>query len=172
MRYIICMLLAAGMGMVSVSAQAEESRSVNFMVFMKVDPAFDYDPIMFGGFSAFITKMDGARLLLLSHSAKSLNGDVINLQQDVLNDRKGGGLSDVGVNCQLSYHAAGEADDIEYQFNGDCQIIGSFHGKEMTIKAHIPSTDLPDAARGTDVWMEVYEDSKSGLAFYANVSKR
>jgi len=172
MRYIICMLFAASIGMVSVNAQAEDSRSVNFIVFLKVQPDFEYDPIMFGGFSAFINKMDGARLLLLSHSAKSLNGDVINLQQDVLNDRKGGGLNDVGVNCQLSFHYAGEANDIEYQLNGDCQIIDKFKGEAMTIKAHIPATDLPDAARGTDVWMEVYEDSKSGIAFYANVSKR
>ncbi|EAU53591.1 hypothetical protein [Mariprofundus ferrooxydans] len=173
MRYIIAVLLAtAGMNLMAANVQADESRSVNFMIFVKVQPNYEYDPIMFGNFSQFIDKMNGTRLLLLSHSARALSGDVINLQQDVLSDNESGGLDDVGVNCQLSFLYTGEARDTEYQLNGDCQIIGRFNGESTSLKAHIPDTDLPDAARGTDVWMEVYEDAKSGVAFYANVSKR
>jgi len=157
--------------MPTAAAAADATRSVNFVIFMKAQANYNYDPIMFGGFSKFIRQMEGAQLLLLSHSARSRSGDVINLQQDVLKDNKVGGVDDVGVNCQLSFSYDGTDADTEYHLTGDCQIIDRFKGQSMTIKAHIPMTDLPDAARGTDVWMEVYEDAKSGLAFYANVSR-
>ncbi len=164
MRTIIAMfiMLAA-----ITDAQADTSRKVNFMVFQKVQHSFEYDPIMFGNFSQFIQAMQGARLLWLSHSSQSFNGDVINLQQDVLRQQQDKSFNDAGVNCQLSFRDHDEEGDNSYQLSGDCQI----HKKGVTLKAHIPFTDLPDAAKGTNVWIELNEDSKSGIAFYANVSR-
>ncbi len=170
MRVIVVMIWAA-LWMVPFSAQADDSRSVNFMIFMKNNAGFEYDPIMFGGFSQFVRAMQGSRLLLLSHSAKSLDGDVLNLQQDVLREHEPGSFTDVGINCQLSFHYEPVLQMIEYSLAGKCQIIGDFHGKPMTLKATIPLTELPDTAQGHDVWIEVYEDKRSGVAFYANVSK-
>jgi len=165
------MFIAAGMGLANAStAQADNGRSVNFLVFIKAQPHFEYDPIMFGDFSHFIQEMKGANLLLLSHSAKSIDGDVINLQQDVLKEVSNDKFTDVGVNCQINFHTVPDGSDIEYQLGGNCQILENFKGNFITIKAQIPKTDLPDSAKGTDVWMEVYEDARSGIAFYANVS--
>lgn len=175
MRKLVCFLLATGMGLASSSAVAEpdRTRSVNVMIFMKNKPAFDFDPIIFGSFSEFIRAMDGARLLMLAHSAKALPGDVINLQQDVLRAEKSGEFEDMGINCQLAFqYDDAIASSPEYQITGDCQVIDRFDGVNISLKAHIPTTDLPDSAKGKDVWIEVYEESKSGVAIYANVSKR
>jgi len=168
MRLIIALFLAIT---ITTQVQADEFRKVNFMVFLKVQHGYEYDPIMFGNFSQFIRAMNGTRLLWLSHSAKTVHGDVINLQQDVLRERNDNTFDDAGVNCQLSFQDHDASGDKAFQLRGDCQIIGRFHNENLTLKAHIPATDLPDAAKGTDVWIELYEDSKSGIAFYANVSK-
>lgn len=169
MRIVTALLIA--LLFQSATAMADDARKVNFMIFMKQQPSYEYDPIMFGGFSQFIKAMNGTRLLLLSHNAKAINGDVINLQQDVLQEHKGSGFDDVGINCQLSFHDHDALGDPNYQLSGDCQIIGRYHNRNVTLKAHIPATDLPDTARGSNVWIEVYEDSESGVAFYANVSQ-
>jgi len=168
---LMCLMLCSALWFMPLSAQADDTRSVNFVIFMKSAPAFEYDPIMFGGFSSFIKAMDGAELLLLSHSAKSQDGDILNLQQDVLRDQEDGTFSDIGINCQLSFHSKMLFNELEYSVNGNCQIIAKFHGQAITLKAKIPLTELPDTAQGHDVWIEVYEDKRSGIAFYANVSQ-
>jgi len=168
---LMWLLLCSTLWLMPLSAQADDTRSVNFVIFMKSAPSFEYDPIMFGGFSEFITAMNGAELLLLSHSARSQNGDVLNLQQDVLRDQKNGKFSDIGINCQLSFHYQTVLKEVEYNVSGSCQIIAKFNGQPITLKAKIPQTELPDAAQGHDVWLEVYENKRSGIAFYANVSQ-
>jgi len=165
------LMLCSALWFMPLSAQADDTRSVNFVIFMKSAPSFEYDPIMFGDFSQFIKAMDGADLLLLSHSAKSQNGDVLNLQQDVLRDQVNGKFSDIGINCQLSFHYETVSNEVEYNVAGNCQIIAKFHGQAITLKAKIPQTELPDTAQGHDVWIEVYEDKRSGISFYANVSQ-
>ena len=167
MRYLICMLMVVGMANV---AQAGNARNVNFLIFKKSQPSFEYDPIMFGDFNTFIKDMHGARLVLLSRSAQSVDGDVINLQQDLLKEVKGGEFNDAGVDCQLNFKAEHDVSNVEYQLDGRCQLSGNFHGKFISINTRIPKTVLPDTAKGTDVWIEVYEDKRSGIAFYANVS--
>jgi len=171
MRYMMCMLIAAMFAMSSTVAQADDSRSINFIVFEKSKAGFEFDPIMFGDFSDFIRAMEGAQLLLLSRSAKSINGDVINLQQDILKEAAVGDFEDVGVNCQLTFTHDGKGNDLEYHLTGDCQIHGQFNGQSMKLKSHIPTTDLPDAKTiGKNIWMQIYENKKSGIAFYANVN--
>ncbi len=172
MRYMFCMLMASVISIVSTTAQADESsRSLDFIIFEKSKAGFEYDPIVFGGFAKLIRAMDGAQVALLSHTAKSLSGDVINLQQDILQEGTKGEFEDVGVNCQLTFTYDGPVDDVEYHIAGDCQIHGNFNGESIKLKAHVPTTDLADSAKTGDIWIEVYEDKKSGVAFYASVSK-
>ena len=169
--YFLIGLLAC---LIPMSAQADDTRSINFVIFQKSTPSYEYDPIMFGSFSQFVKAMHGSQLLLLTHSSSSRNGDVLNLQQDVLREQHDGHMSDVGINCQLSFHySPTAAGDTEYTLGGSCQIMqthsSSGHGE--VLQAKIPTTDLPDMVQGDDVWIEVYEDAKSGVAFYANVSQ-
>ncbi len=146
------------------------ARNVNFAVFQKLDKDFEYDPIVLGRFADFIQAMKGAQVLLLSHTADAVNGDVINIQQDVLRENKGA-LGDYGINCQMSFRDESTADNTSYAVGGLCKIIQVGNGKNLKLSAVIPMTSVPDTAQGVDAWVEVYEDEKTGIAFYANVSK-
>lgn len=161
--------LIALMGMLSNQAFAGETRNVNFAAFQKIDASFEFDPIVLGKFSDFISVMEGAQVLILSHTADSINGDVINIQQDVLRQSEAG-LGDVGINCQLSYVDESTPESTSFEVGGFCNIIDVGGGHDKKVMAVIPMAGLPDTAQGVDAWVMLYEDEESGIAFYANVS--
>ncbi|GMQ99825.1 MAG: hypothetical protein BMS9Abin18_0652 [Zetaproteobacteria bacterium] len=145
------------------------ARNVNFAAFQKVDAGFEYDAIVLGKFSDFIKAMDGTQVLLLSHTADAVDGDVINVQQDVLREDKGV-LSDFGINCQMSFRDESTSDNTSYAIGGMCKIIEVGHGKNLKLTVIIPMISVPDTAQGIDAWVLLDEDEKTGIAFYGNVS--
>lgn len=151
----------------STLSVATEARHVNFAAFQKISPGFEFDPIVVGEFSDFIQAMEGSQILVLSHTGDAVSGDVLNIQQDVLREGKNG-LDDHGINCSLSFHIEGAGESPEYSLGGLCKIIRTGSGKNIT--AIIPPASLPDTAQGFNAWIELYEDEKYGIAFYANVS--
>lgn len=150
-------------------ANAGESRHVNFAAFQKSKADFEYEAIVLGKFADFIHAMDGAQVLLISHTADAVNGDVINIQQDVLRENKGA-LGDFGINCQMSFLDESTPQNTSYAIGGLCKIIRVGNGKDIRLSAVIPMASLPDTAQGVDAWVELYEDETTGIAFYANVS--
>ncbi len=157
-----------GMLLPPSAATAGEARHVNFAAFEKQKADFEYEAIVLGKFSDFISAMEGSQILILSHTADAVDGDVINIQQDVLREDKGK-LGDFGINCQLSFVDESTADTTSYAIGGLCRIIQIGHGKNLKLTAIIPAASLPDTAQGIDAWVELYEDEKTGIAFYANV---
>ncbi|MDQ6966393.1 MAG: hypothetical protein Q9M23_05675 [Mariprofundaceae bacterium] len=153
----------------SASASAGESRHVNFAAFEKGSPDFEYEAIVLGKFADFIHAMNGAQVLLISHTADTIDGDVINIQQDVLREDKGT-LGDFGINCQLSFVDESTPQNTSYAIGGLCKIIQVGGDKNIRLSALIPMASLPDTAQGVDAWVELYEDETTGIAFYANVS--
>jgi len=145
---------------------AAEIRNVNFAVFEKVDDDFEFEAIVMGKFSDFIEAMKGSQVLLISHSTNSVNGDVINLQQDVLRETDGE-LNDIGINCSLNFLDSSTDDNTSFELGGLCKILDSLN---KNITAIIPMASLPDTDQGVDAWVELYEDEENGIAFYANVS--
>lgn len=152
------------------AAQAGGPRNLNFAAFHKVAKNFAFEPGVTGKFADFIQAMEGSQILLLSHTSDAVDGDVINIQQDVLRENKGA-LGDYGINCQISFRDASTPDTPSYKVGGLCKIIQVGNGKNLKLSAIIPMADVPDTSQGVDVWMKVYEDEKTGIAFYANVSK-
>jgi len=151
-----------------VSANAEgEIRNVNFAVFQKSSAGFEFEPIVLGKFSSFIEAMEGSQVLLLSHTMNAVDGDVINIQQDVLRQAEGEELNDVGINCSLVYRDFSEGNDTSFELGGMCKILDSLNAN---VTAIIPMASLPDTEQGVDAWVELYEDEENGIAFYANVS--
>jgi len=147
-------------------SSAAEIRNVNFAVFQKVNADFEFEPIVMGKFSDFIQAMHGSQVVLLSHSTNSVNGDVINLQQDVLREADGE-LNDIGINCSLNFLDSSTDDNTSFELGGMCKILDSLN---VNVTAIIPMASLPDTVQGVDAWVELYEDEKNGIAFYANVS--
>ncbi|PIP03130.1 MAG: hypothetical protein COW18_09275 [Zetaproteobacteria bacterium CG12_big_fil_rev_8_21_14_0_65_54_13] len=164
-RFNLLILLGLLAALPSQSAAAE-LRNVNFAVFQKVDSNFEFEAIVLGKFSNFITAMEGAQVLLLSHTRNSVDGDVINIQQDVLRDSSEG-LNDIGINCSLSFRDHSTDVDTIFELGGMCKILDSLN---TNVTAIIPMASLPDTEQGIDAWVELYEDEASGTAFYANVS--
>jgi len=168
-RIFFYILLLGMFGFSAQEVQAKDSKHVNFAAFQKLDPKFEFDPIVLGKFSDFIAAMDGAQVLILSHTADSVHGDVINIQQDVLR-QSAEGLGDVGINCQLSFLAEGMGSSTVYELGGLCRILDVGNGKTSKLLAVIPMAGLPDTTQGVDAWVLLYEDTVSGIAFYATVS--
>ena len=145
---------------------AAEIRNINFAIFQKVDDNFEFEAIVLGKFSSFITAMKGSQVLLLSHTRSSVDGDVINIQQDVLRDSSEG-LNDIGINCSLSFRDHSTDDNTDFELGGLCKILDTLNAN---VTAVIPMSSLPDTEQGIDAWVELYEDKANGVAFYANVS--
>ncbi len=152
--------------MVPLLSSAAEIRNINFAVFQKDDDDFEFEAIVLGKFSDFIEAMEGSQILLLSHSTNSVDGDVINLQQDVLRESEGE-LNDIGINCSLNFRDMSSDDSTAFELGGVCKILDSLN---VNATAIIPMTSLPDTEQGIDAWVELYEDEENGIAFYANVS--
>lgn len=164
---LIATLVVALLALAAPSqSSAAEIRNVNFAVFQKESDDFEFEAIVLGKFSDFIDAMEGAQVLLLSHSTNSIDGDVINLQQDVLREADGE-LNDIGVNCTLSFRDLSDDENTSFELGGLCKIIDSLN---TNVSAVIPMASLPDTEQGIDAWVELYEDEENGIAFYANVS--
>ncbi len=148
---------------------AGEVRNVNFAAFEKVDKDFEFEPIVEGKFSDFITAMKGAQILALAHTADAIDGDVITMQTSVLRDG-GENLGDYGTDCQLSFKDESEGADSSYLLGGICHVIQVGRGANVRKTLIIPHTNIPDTSQGFDGWFMLDEDEETGVAFYANVS--
>ncbi len=150
---------------------ADEVRNVNFAAFQKADKSFEFEPIVEGKFSDFISAMDGAQILALAHTADAKDGDVITMQTSVLRDN-GSNLGDYGTDCQLSFKDESEGTDTSFLLGGICHIIQVGRGKDVRKTLVIPHTNIPDTSQGFYGWFLLDEDEETGVAFYANVSLR
>ncbi len=148
---------------------AGEVRNVNFAAFQKVDKDFEFEAIVEGKFSDFITAMKGSKVLALAHTADARDGDVITMQTSVLRDG-GDNLGDYGTDCQLSFKDESEGTDTSFLLGGICHIEQVGRGKDVRKTLIIPHTNIPDTSQGFDGWIMLDEDEETGVAFYANVS--
>jgi len=162
---VIAVFFVALMMLSPLFSTAAEIRNINFSVFQKLDDNFEFEPIVLGRFSDFIDAMKGSQVLLLSHTKDSIDGDVINLQQDVLRESSAG-LNDIGISCALTFADHSTAQDTSFEIGGLCKILDSLN---ENVTAIIPMTSLPDTDQGIGAWVELFEDEKNGIAFYANV---
>ncbi|MDQ6962406.1 MAG: hypothetical protein Q9M28_07730 [Mariprofundaceae bacterium] len=151
------------------TAYAGETRNINFAAFQKADKAFEYEPIVLGAFSDFISAMKGSQVLVLAHTADAIDGDVMAVHMDVLRDEKGK-FGDFGINCEMIFKDDSTATNPSYMIGGLCKIIRIGRGQDLKLSAIIPQMDVPDTAQGIDAWVMLYEDKQTGIAFYANVS--
>ena len=165
-RILLCLLM-----LVPSLSFAGEVRNVNFAAFEKVDKDFEFEPIVEGKFSDFISAMNGAQILVLAHTADAKDGDVITMQTSVL--RHGGDdLGDYGTDCQLSFKDESEGTDTSFLLGGICHVIQVGRGANVRKTLIIPHTNIPDTSQGFDGWFMLDEDEETGVAFYANVSIR
>jgi len=167
----ICFALFCGVAVAS-AGQAADIKHVNIAAFHKNVASYEYEAIVMGRFSDFIAEMEkGSQIIFLNHTAGIKHNDVITFNADVLSEGgEGGAFEDNGVNCSISFTDESTADNTSYSVGGLCSILLSDASGHHKIQAIIPSADLPDTSQGIDVWVMIYEDEKTGTAFYANVT--
>ncbi|MDQ6973493.1 MAG: hypothetical protein Q9M10_01305, partial [Mariprofundaceae bacterium] len=119
----------------------------------------------------FIAEMEkGSEIVFLNHTTDVQNHDVITFNADVLREAKDNAFEDNGVNCSISFTDASDAENTAYSIGGLCTMLLSNNGQHEKVHFIIPEADLPDTSQGIDVWVMIYEDEKTGIAFYANVT--
>jgi len=172
MRYLALCLLAICYLMPSAAIAAEPlgDKSFKFIIFQKNNAQFEYDPIIFGDFPALINNMgESATVRLMTQQFHLEHGNVIDIKQDLLHEGAKG-FGDSGIDCQLFFKSM-QLDGAAYHIEGFCQINGMFDGKQLSLKSKVPMTELPLLNDGRMVWLEVYEDKRSGIAFYASLGR-
>jgi len=154
-----------------IPAQAAGTKHVNIAAFHKTVADYEFEAIVLGRFSDFIAEMEkGSQVIFLNHTAGIKDNDVITFNADVLSEGSGDGFNDNGVSCSFSFTDESTADNTSYAVGGLCTILMRNNGVHEKVQAIIPSADLPDTSQGIDVWVMIYEDEKTGTAFYANVT--
>jgi len=138
-------------------AAAEAGNNVTLAVFAKQASGFEFKQTLQGDFSTLITSQKGATPLLISHARNVTNSNVINLQQDVLRDTLAG-LSDVGIDCQLTFFEKNKA----LKIGGICDVLDSLKGNSKGI---IPMVSLPVKS---NIWAKLFEDKEKDIAIYAS----
>jgi len=152
-------------------AQANDIKHLNIAAFHKTMANYEFEAIVLGRFSDFIAEMEkGSQVIFLNHMAGVQDNDVITINADVLRESSKDGFHDNGVSCSFSFIDESTADNTSYLVGGLCTIFMSNNGVHEKVKAIIPSANLPDTSQGIDVWVMIYEDEKTGTAFYANVT--
>ncbi|MDQ6990287.1 MAG: hypothetical protein Q9M11_00960 [Mariprofundaceae bacterium] len=106
-----------------------------------------------------ISALDGkADFLVLTQTVGIKDGDVLNIQNDVLRENKALGFEDLGIDCQLSVNTTGAA----WKVGGKCDIfLPHLHGGEKVlgiIKLHEIDSEK--------VWHYVWDDPKTGIVLY------
>jgi len=166
----LCMAAVFSIVMI-VPAQAGAVKHVNVAAFHKIVADYEFEAIVMGRFSDFIAEMEkGSQVIFLNHMAGIKDNDVITFNADVLREASDEEFSDNGVSCSFSFTDESTEDNTSYAVGGLCTILMSNNGVHEKVKAIIPSADLPDTSQGIDVWVMIYEDEKTGTAFYANVT--
>ena len=111
---------------------------------------------------SLVNTLQNATLLLESHSAALMKGDVIMLGSSVLRTESSKqGYADDGVSCQF---AVSFDDDNIPELSGICKFeVITESGKQISSKGIIPTSGLADDGE----WSMIYEDTENNIAIYA-----
>jgi len=157
---LMCAMMVAWMGFsASLATASEKGTHVHVAVFFKVpgQDAFQWPDEIKG--ENIIGALEGkADFLVLTQTVGIHNGDVLNIQNDVLRENAGSDFADLGIDCQLSVDSSAAV----WKVGGKCEIfLPHLNGGEKVlgiIKPHEIETEK--------VWHHVWDDPKTGVAVY------
>ena len=95
---------------------------------------------------------------MLTQTVGIHNGDVLNIQNDVLRENSGNGFADLGIDCQLTVDSGAPV----WKVGGKCEIfLPHLNGGEKVL-----GVIAPHAIETEKVWHHVWDDEKTGVAVY------
>ncbi|MDQ6973308.1 MAG: hypothetical protein Q9M10_00375 [Mariprofundaceae bacterium] len=153
-----CTMMLAG-AMSNMAIASEQSVHVHVAAFFKLpgQASFQWPEEIKG--DDIIGALDGkADFLVLTQTVGIHNGDVLNIQNDVLREGKGSGFDDLGIDCQLSVNTSGAV----WKVGGKCDIFLP----HLNGGAKVVGIIKPHDIESEKVWHRVWRDPKSGVAVY------
>jgi len=105
-----------------------------------------------------IGALDGkADFLVLTQTVGIHNGDVLNIQNDVLREGSGSSFEDLGIDCQLSVDSSG----VFWTVGGKCDVFLPHLGGKKVI-----GIIKPHPIEAERVWYHVWDNTETGVAVY------
>jgi len=153
---LACVFAVAHMG-VAVAAEVATHVHVASFFKMKGHESFQWPDEIPGEniIGAFEGKAD---FLVLTQTVGIHNGDVLNIQNDVLRENSGNGFADLGIDCQLTVDSGAPV----WKVGGKCEIfLPHLNGGEKVL-----GVIAPHAIETEKVWHHVWDDEKTGVAVY------
>jgi len=161
-------MLMAG---ITSPAQADEpSHYINIVTFQADAPNFEYESIFNGNLGQLITSIEAhTHVILATRTSKLQHRDIINLQTDVLRMTKQGNLASGGLDCRFIFNDESDEDSAFFSISGICdRLVANDTGTDRK-KTIIKRKMLSDPSPVFNVWLKLYEDPTTGIAFYADI---
>jgi hypothetical protein len=98
-----------------------------------------------------------ADFLILTQTVGIHDGDVLNLQNDVLRAGQGTEFEDMGIDCQLSVNTTGA----NWKVGGKCELNLPHVGNKKVV-----GLITPHEIDKEKVWHHVWDDKETGVAVY------
>jgi len=155
---------------VADSAAAAQERHLNVAVFQKKAADFQFDPLIVGSFGTLVSELEqNAMLLFINRAVNVKDRDIINVQSDVLRMTENGKLANGGLDCRFSYNNNSSDDSAFYSVRGMCSLMQANDAGTSKRKIVLKRVMLSEPNGGANLWMLIYEDKESGIAFYADM---
>lgn len=152
------MICACLMGLSSIASASETASHVYVAAFFKIPGQESFKwPEEIKGEDIIGSLAGKADFLVLTQTVGIENGDVLNIQNDVLRS-KGGDYEDLGLDCQLTVDTKSGK---HWQVGGKCEIYLPMLG-DNKVTGIIPFHEIESEI----VWHHVWDDEKSGVAVY------
>lgn len=149
-------------GFSGVAAASEQGTHVHVAAFFKMpgQESFKWPDEIPG--EDIIGSLDGkADFLVLTQTVGIHDGDVLNIQNDVLRSGDGSsGYQDLGIDCQLSVNTSTGPD---WTVGGKCDV---FLPMLSTDGSKVTGIIMPHPIETEKVWHHVWDDAKTGVAVY------
>jgi len=152
-------------------AQADESpHYINIVAFQADAPNFPYESIFNGNLGQLITSIEAhTHVILATRTSKLQDRDIINLQADVLRMTEQGNLASGGLDCRFIFDNESDEDSAFFSISGICDRLVANQAGTDSKKSIIKRKMLSDPSPVFNVWLKLYEDPSTGIAFYADI---
>ncbi len=148
----------------------EQAHYVNLVAFQADEIGFKYEAIFNGNLGQLITSVEkNAHVVLATRTSRLQDRDVINLQADVMRMTAQGNLASGGLDCRFIFDDESDEDSAFFSISGICDRLAANKSGTDRKKIIIKRKMLSDPSTVFNVWLKLYEDPITGLAFYTDI---
>lgn len=157
-------------GIIPRAHAEEQAHYVSLVAFQADTIGFKYESIFNGNLGQLITSVEkDAHVVLATRTSRLKNRDVINLQADVMRMTTENNLASGGLDCRFIFDDESDEDSAFFSISGICDRLAANENGTNRKKIIIKRKMLSDPSTVFNVWLKLYEDPVTGLAFYTDI---